>query len=391
MKKVVMVVNNPFTNDSRVVKEATSLVNKGFDVTVFATKKSGLPNSESVRDIKVERISSRYDFRLKPWKYFTELLPAKNKLINEKADVYHAHDLDTLLITCQVAKKVGARVIYDSHELFTERYFKKGPPLLSDLGSLIYKQYLKLIESSLIGKVDWVIAVNDSIANELKKRYKINNVTVVLNSQPSSENKFSEVQNLRRILNLKASKKIVIYQGFITSIRGLDKLVIAAEYLEKNTELVLIGEGDFKKQLEYIVGKKKLQDKVKFLPLVSLEDIRKITLSADLGVIPYRNFGLNNFYSTPNKLFEYIAAGIPVVASNFPELRKIILDNKIGNVFDPENPIDIADKINTILSDKKGLEELKKNVKVLFETRLNWKIEEKKLLEVYKILDGIKN
>src|SRR3989344_4218373 len=213
MKKVVMVVNNSFTNDSRVLREAASLVNNGFDVTVYATRKTGTPTAESINGVKVKRVASRYDFRLKPWRYFTELLPAKDELIKEQADIYHAHDLDTLLITYQAAKKVKAKIIYDSHELFTERYFKKGFPVVSNIKASAYKAYVKILEIKLIGKVDWVLTVNESIAKELKKRYKINNITVILNSQPKLEKKVVGKKNLRKILNLYDNERIVIYQG----------------------------------------------------------------------------------------------------------------------------------------------------------------------------------
>ncbi|MEX0621767.1 MAG: glycosyltransferase family 4 protein [Candidatus Woykebacteria bacterium] len=384
--KVCMVLNNPFTNDSRVLREAQTLVDKGFKITIYATKKSGLPSSEVTKGVTVKRSVDRYDVRLRFWKFFTQIRPVIKTLVEEKADIYHAHDLDTLQIAYYAAKQTNAKLVYDSHELYTERYFKKGLPIYSHLKSSLYKAMLRFIESAIAPKVDWVITVNDSIATELKNRYKLNKVTVVMNCQPKSVVDSRGEGKLRDLLQLRQETKIILYQGYMTSIRGLDKLVESVKYVKGDLVLVLMGEGQVKKELEERVKTGNLKDKVRFLPLVDPKKVLEFISDADLGVIPYQNICLNNYYSTPNKLFDYIASGIAVVASDFPQLRKIVVDNKIGLVFDETNPKDIAAKINEIISDEKKLWEMKENARGIFKTKYNWENEEKKLLAAYKKL-----
>src|SRR3990172_4713647 len=122
MKKVCMVVGNFFTNDARVTKEATSLFNAGYDITVYARWKEGLATEEDVDGIKVKRLNiARYSpVRFNPYRIPTQLIPSILALTREKADIYHAPDLDTLF-SCAIAARVNkSKLVYDSHELYLE-------------------------------------------------------------------------------------------------------------------------------------------------------------------------------------------------------------------------------------------------------------------------------
>src|SRR4030067_1238226 len=117
--KICMIVGNPFVSDSRVLKEARSLTKAGYQVTVYATKKNDLPAVEEKDGFVVKRIAKSFSpFKPKIWEYFTEFSPGYKSLIREKADVYHAHDLDTLPIAYLAAKRNKSKTVYDSHEIF---------------------------------------------------------------------------------------------------------------------------------------------------------------------------------------------------------------------------------------------------------------------------------
>ncbi len=143
-----------------------------------------------------------------------------------------------------------------------------------------------------------------------------------------------------------------------------------------------MGYGEIQNELEDLVDQRGFQGRVKFLPTVPQEVLLEYTSCADLGVIPYKPVSLNNYYTLPNKLFEYINAFIPVVASDLPELRRVIMGNSIGLLFDPENPRSIAESIEQVMANQDRYAEMKKNT-IEAAKKYNWENESKKLLALY--------
>jgi glycosyltransferase involved in cell wall biosynthesis len=305
------------------------------------------------------------------WDYYCRSL----KLVaQEPADIYHAHDLNTLPVAYWAVRRYGGKLLYDSHELYTET---------SNL-SRTERAVSRLFESFLIRRCSAVITVNSSIAEELAARYGISRPAVVMNC-PIQPNYVSENDILRAKLGLQKEDLLVLYQGGFSPHRGLENLIAAIAMLPQ-ARLVMMGWGRLEEDLRALADAMGLLGKrIFFLPPVPQDELLLWTASADVGVIPYRNVGLNNYYSLPNKLFEYIAAGIPVVASDFPELRRVIEEFKVGCTFNPDDPKDIARAINWILEDEQRLVELKANARKAAAV-LNWDNEEKKLLAIYKRL-----
>ena len=269
-------------------------------------------------------------------------------------------------------------MIYDSHELYTE---------MSTL-SCWERRLLKYCERYLIHRVDKVITVNQSIANELSKRYKISLPEVIMNCPVINNQKASPCENLLlKRLRLDKAVPIILYQGGFAPNRGLQNLILSAHYLNEGI-IVLMGWGKLEQELKNLVKAENLNDKVMFLDPVPQEELLIHTRCATLGVIPFQFVGLNNYYATPNKLFEYIAAGLPVVASNFPELKRIIEGYNLGKTFNPEDPKDIAAAINDVLSDKARYEEMRKNALEAAKV-FNWENESKKLLAIYRNLSEV--
>jgi glycosyltransferase involved in cell wall biosynthesis len=174
---------------------------------------------------------------------------------------------------------------------------------------------------------------------------------------------------------------VILYQGGFSKNRGLRSLILSTRYFDRG-KLVMMGWGNVEEELKAFTRSKELADNVFFIPPVTQSELLSWSSSADLGVIPYRAIGLNNYYSCPNKLFEYINAGLPVAGSDFPELRKIINGWEIGRTFDPEDPQSIGRAINGILAEKYLLEEMHVN-SVHASRTLNWQCESEKLLGVY--------
>ena len=312
----------------------------------------------------------------KPLSYIDYYKRSLKIILEDPADIYHAHDLNTLPLAVIAANRTGGRIIYDSHELFTE---------ISNMSPL-ERLFARALERILIRHAHKVVTVNESIANELIKRYTINKPTIIMNCPT----KFSNDNNIRHkiiqsILNINNNEPIILYQGGFSPHRGLDNLILATYYLTRGV-LVLMGWGKLENELKRLVYEMHLENKVFFLDPVPQDVLIYYSSSAHLGVIPYQAVSLNNYYSTPNKLFEYIAAGIPVVGSDFPELKRIIEGYNIGRTFNPEDPKDIARAIEEVLNDPKQYEEMQKNVRRAAEI-FNWENESQKLLELYDCLE----
>jgi glycosyltransferase involved in cell wall biosynthesis len=293
----------------------------------------------------------------------------------EPADVYHAHDLMTLPVAWLLKRVTGGKLVYDCHELWLDRN-------RASKRSRLNRFFVGRVESFLIRRTDANMVVSDSIAAELATRYRIPKPAVVVNAPDYRPVERSNL--LRGQLGIPAEDRIVLYVGFITFKRGLEELIRSLRYLNA-CAVVLMGYGDG----GYLAGLKKLiadegwDGKVHFFGPVPHEEVTRYAASADVGVATIRNACLSYYYCSPNKVFEYVAAGLPVVGSNFPDLKKVIEGHRLGVVVDPESPRDIARAIEYILSDKSRYQEMRKNALEAAKV-YNWNAESEKLLLIYR-------
>jgi glycosyltransferase involved in cell wall biosynthesis len=188
-------------------------------------------------------------------------------------------------------------------------------------------------------------------------------------------------------LKIPEFNKIIIYVGNITINRGLEELIQSIVYLN-HCVVVIMGRASnfaYSQKLKQLARDVAVENKVYYFGPVPFEDVTKYAASADVGVAPIKNACLSYYYCLPNKLFEYIAGGLPTVVSNFPELKRVIKEYNLGRTFNPDDPKDIAEAINYVLSDKDKYEEMKRNALQAAKV-FNWENESKKLLEIYKKL-----
>ncbi len=301
-------------------------------------------------------------------------------IANEPADIYHGHDLTALPVAYQAAQRHGAKFVYDSHELFLERNTRQ--PI-----SQTEKTLWRLIEEFLIRRASAVITVNEPIANELTQRYQVKTPTVIMNA-PFQRRDFldDKDRNLRTILGVSDEYCLLLYSGGRTFNRGLEKLINSLSDLP-NCHLVLLGMGsdEYNKKLQTLAREVGVQSRVSFFGPVPSEEVTAYAASADLGIVANENVCLNNYYSSPNKLFEYILAGLPVAASDFPVMKKIIEQFEIGCTFDPSSPQNIAQAVLHMLEDSEKLQRMKQNTFIAAQV-YNWENESKKLIELYSQL-----
>ena len=369
VKKAIVSVINDLSTDQRVHKVCTTLEKLGFDVTLVGRKqRKSLPLAD--RSYKTKRMFllfekgplfyAEYQFRLFLY------------LLFHKADVLVSNDLDTLWPNYKISKLKSAHLVYDSHELFCE-----VPELQNNPKK---KNIWKNIERKIFPKLKYVFTVNDSIAKMYSEEYKVDVKVVrnipLLSSQTTIENSSKEQ------LGIPSDKKIIVLQGAGINVdRGAEEAVEAMQYVE-NALLLVIGSGDVMDVLKQLVEKLKLNDKVKFIGKVPFQKLVQYTRCADLGLTLDKDTNINYKYSLPNKVFDYIHAGVPVLSSGLVEIKKIIDEYAIGDCITSHEPKHIADKITAILSDDNKLQVWKKNTKIASE-KLNWEIEEKELIKVY--------
>ena len=298
----------------------------------------------------------------------------------QSADIYHAHDLNVLPAAYQAARKNGAKLVYDSHEFYVERN-RQHP--LNPIGKFI----LGRIERFLMRRSNAVITVSDTIAQELAHRYRVTVPTVILNTPPqTTEFLIDERKSIRIALGINPNHYLLLYSGGITFNRGLEKVIESLIYLP-NCHFVLMGYGREKyiEELKALAIKSGVDSRLSLFGPVPSEEVTTYAASADLGIAAIENVCLSYYYCAPNKLFEYISAGLPVIASNFPEMKKIIKQYEIGSTFDPSQPQDIARVAQEVLSNSKRLQQMRKNTFAAAKD-YNWENESDKLLKLYQTL-----
>ena len=382
MRKVISIVLNNFANDSRVLKENISLQKAGYDVMVIALHDgSSLPEFDTIQGISVHRIklkSKRWSksILIQILKYI-EFLYRVIKQYRNDCDIVHCNDLNTLPIGVIVKKfyKKNAIIVYDAHELETE---------INGL-TISQKKTLKILEKKLIKYANGIITVSDSIANEYVRLYSIDKPTLILNT-PSFIN-INKMDIFRNIFNISKEQVIFLYQGGLSEGRGIEILLDAFKIINDSRHplygkavMIFMGMGPLS---DLVQKNTKEHHNIYYLPAVSPEVLLNYSSSADFGVLFYENICLNHNYCSPNKIFEYIMAELPVLVSDLYEMKRFVNETKIGCISKDNTPEGLISAIHDILGMNK--QELISNIRKI-KTVYNWEEQEKTLLKLYRKL-----
>ncbi|MGE8206960.1 glycosyltransferase [Heyndrickxia sp. NPDC080065] len=418
-KKVGMFVWNHFTNDARVLRECTALVESGYEVDLFCIddpNDQGLPSfeqrNEFFRITRVRRYPILFTWMQKCKKHPLLLLPllliylfslvylpiptislsvliigllkTKLRVIWVRGgiiarmiilgwigryDIYHSNDLNTLPqgYICAKWRWKKKKLIYDSHEVQTSRTGYDG------------KSY-GILERFLIKRIDKMIVENQTRAKYNEELYGFY-PAVVHNYPFNMDSNDQKKVPLHDLLRLPPSEKILLYQGGIQVGRGLEQLIQAVPLFDEGT-LVMIGDGRLKPKLEEMVEEMELKEKVKFLPKVPLVDLPKYTRNAYIGFQVLNNVCFNHYSASSNKLFEYLMAGVPVVACQFPEIKRVVEGDETGICVDSHDYREIARGVNELLSNPEKYMNMRKNCKIA-SRKYNWEKEKHYLTSVY--------
>lgn len=272
-----------------------------------------------------------------------------------RSDLVEAHDLPSLKTASQLSEKWGVPLIYDAHELYYEQ----------NVFSRVQKKMMTDLERKYIHKCSAAFTVNESIAQEMCQRYQCPKPYVLVNAidQPAGFNAVEKTTRLREYFSIPESSPVILYQGGLSFLRNLENLAVSMKYI-KNPDAVLIfmGDGPAREVLGKIVEKNHLSRRVFFKEAVPQSELLSWTASADIGVIPYPPVDLNSYLCTPNKLFEYMQAGLPMVANDLPELNRFVKEIGFGWTAQLKTPKKIAQALDEALSNPKGLQEIRTNL-----------------------------
>jgi glycosyltransferase involved in cell wall biosynthesis len=366
-KKVIVSVINDLVTDQRVARTCSVLQELNYDVLLVGREqKKSQPLQK--RDYKFKRL--KLLFEQGPQFYLFFNIRLFFVLLFNKADILLANDLDTLLPNYLVSKIKDIPLIYDSHEIFCE-----VPELQSNPGK---KKMWESLESWIVPKLKYGITVNQSIANYFTEKYNV--PFIYVRNIPD----YTKIENLRSHsdLNLPVEKKIVILQGAgINMHRGAEELVEAFQYLNDDYLLLIIGSGDVIHQLKENVVQFGLQNKVAFIDKIPASELRHYTSNANLGVTIDKDSNMNYHFSLPNKVFDYMHAGIPILATKLPEIENLINSYKIGVFIENHDPQHIAKQIDDFLNSSYYLEY--KNNTVIASDENKWQIEKQKLVKLF--------
>ena len=363
MKKVSLSVINDLVTDNRVHKVAASLQKMGFEPVLIGRL---LPESHPVeREYRIHRM--KLIFRKGPMFYLEYNFRLFIYLLTSRIDIFLANDLDTLPANFLASWIKRKPLVYDSHEYFTE-----VPELI---GRPIVRSAWKGLEKLLVPKVNAAYTVCDSIAEVYHDLYKVD-FKVVRNLPVCSQ-----IEIWTEKPEKSESPKIILYQGALNLGRGIEAAIRAMQSLE-GAELWLAGDGDLTNQLKQMVTELKLDEKVKFKGRLPLQKLHELTREADLGISLEEDLGLNYRFALPNKLFDYIQAGIPVLVSNLPEMRKIVDQYQIGAITDTHQRKELAENIKEALFNQEKRLVWKQNLQKAA-SELCWENEEVFLRNIY--------
>jgi len=364
VKKVIISVSNDLATDQRVQRHISVLLKEGYQVNFIGRI---LPHS-------LEFVPDNYQVkRFKLWFRAGFLFYANLNvrlffyLLYHKADLYFSNDLDTLLPNYLVAKIYGKPLIYDSHEYFT------GVPEIQN--RKLVKQVWTSLEALIFPKLKHLITVNHSIADLYESDYGIRpQVIRNVSSKFLPENRMT-----RGELNLPENAFLIINQGSGINVdRGMEEMLEALLLLPKNFHFLLVGKGDVLAHLKQKAQAVSLLDRVHFIPSQPYSQMLQYTLNADLGISLDKDTNINYRFSLPNKVFDYIKCGIPLLVSNLKEPGALVTKFKIGRIAKVNAP-EIAQAILKISKEDKSI--YTANL-VLAAAENNWEKESAVLVEM---------
>lgn len=384
--KALMVLDHEFPPDIRVEKEIKSLSEIGIEVHLACYTKKGLPAIEKTEYCTIHRVpisefyykssvgALKFPFYFNFWRRFISRL-----FLQYHFDVIHIHDLPLGQVGLEMKNKFGANFVLDLHE--------NWPALLSIsehtktfLGKLLSsdKQWRKY-ETKVSNAADYIVVVADEMRKRMEKTGTNNSSFYVVPNtlELNSYNKFHK--------KAKNERFILYYAGGLTVHRGVQVVIqsIARLSHEMQLELWVVGAGKYRSVLEEMTRNFGVSDRVKFFGWQSQDKVYEYLFKCDAALIPHLKTEHSD-NTSPNKIFQYMQAGIPILSTNCNYLRNIIEECQSGLVYEHDNPEDLAHKIEQLYYNKILCSDLGQNGMKAVQEKYNWNNTVKPLLDLYK-------
>ncbi len=366
-----------FTNESRILRESQAIVQLGISerVALIGFWKDGLLEREEISDkITLYRLktlvrkkgNSRWSNVFALFFFFTKLFRLSLRL---KPEVINVHSLTLLPFGALLKLIRRSRLIYDAHELETETHASTG----------LRKRIAQLLERFFIRFADHTIVVSHSIETWYTNTYNLKKITTIKNIPEAIA--VTGIRNTKSILGIDETDQLYIYVGLLSGGRGIELLLNAFKNLQDSSKhLLFLGYGDLEAKV-----KSSLTSNIHYLSAVPPKEVLEYVAGADVGLSIIENSCLSYYYSLPNKVFEYMTAGIPFVCSNFPDVHREFGQYDVCWFADSES------NLQSLLAhiNKEDISIKKENV-MRQRGLWNWETEKMKLKEVYGHLSTVK-
>ena len=358
MKRIIVSVTNDLVIDQRVQRVCHSLTEWGYDVLLIGRKLPATIDIKAPYRCKLMNLFFRKNFFF----YAEYNIRLFLLLLFKKADILLANDLDTLPANFLVSKLKRSKLIFDSHEYFPEtpEVYKRN----------FVKKFWLFIEKSLIRGCHSYYTVSASVANIYKKKYNID---------------FEVIRNVpfRNIdQQIMPTPNLVIYQGAINEGRGLE-LMLQALALSTDLYFLVVGDGPELQKIKSLAAFYKVTNQVTFTGRLLPQELKSFTPTACVGVSIEEPIGQSYLAALPNKLFDYIQAGVPVLVSDLPEMKSLVVQYNIGMVLEDRSPECLLKSLNQMLTNKQQRDIWYENLKQAA-IELCWEKESLKLKEIFK-------
>jgi glycosyltransferase involved in cell wall biosynthesis len=291
--------------------------------------------------------------------------------LSSRADLYEAHDLPPLLPTVLAAKLRRKPVVYHAHELWAERH-EKVP----------FAAFWRLLDRALVPRCDEVVTPDEHRSRIYRDEFRARRTPMTVRNcppyRPPIDSTVLREEVARRGIRCST---IVLYQGLVDSMRCIEEIVASTRHLDDGLVLVVIGSGfgAWADPVAALAG----HERIVVLPRVRYEELARYTASADVGIVLYRNNCRNNYLCAPNKVFEYMMMGLPIIAASYPGMLELVQGEEVGLCVNPEDPLEIAAAVNRLATDTALRARMKANALRLSRSRYNWETEFRPLFERY--------
>jgi glycosyltransferase involved in cell wall biosynthesis len=401
--RISMILGNDFTRDNRVRREAQSLAAVGHRVTIHAVLSDKTEPEEDDGEVLIIRTplpawchtgsGAGGAWRVARW--YERFAPLVHTALSRSdPEVLHAHDLDTVLPSLAAARSARLPLVYDDHEASQlDKLPNYVPNDVRGVKKAVLRAglaYLQIKGRALERRVRRVgvaglITVSGALADDLVRRFGGPRPVVLRNCPP-----YRTVQRtdaLRRRIGAYPDDRLILYHGTVTEGCGVETAIRAMKTLGRGHVLAVLGWAWRQDLLEQLAESEGVADRVKFVPGVPEDEMYDLVASADVGVIPTEPNTVGNTYGIPNKLFESLMAGTPVVASDVPEVGAIVRRTGAGVLYPsrtPQDPGALAEGIHTLLYDRPLWETCSAAGLAAAKGELNWDRESNALLELYE-------